>query len=180
MRRDFAVAVFLLMMSIGLPSVPLFAQDTNGQKASPQPAGTPPLRAYRLDFSLSEMDGGKKIDTRQYSIDVTNMGQHGRASAGTRVPVGTKTDGTPQYMEVETTINANLYERNGLTGVDVSCDVSSVAADQNAPSQRPILRTLSISGGTIIAEGKPTIIGQADDPNSKHQFQLEMTATELK
>jgi hypothetical protein len=44
----------------------------------------------------------------------------------------------------------------------------------------PVLRQLRISGATIVTTGKPIVIGVVDDPNSKRQFQLEVTATKLK
>ncbi len=33
---------------------------------------------------------------------------------------------------------------------------------------------------TPLVEGKPLLVGTADDPNSNREFQLEVTVTELK
>jgi len=37
-----------------------------------------------------------------------------------------------------------------------------------------------ISGSTILIYDKPMVVGAVDDPNSKRQYQLEVTATKIK
>ena len=44
----------------------------------------------------------------------------------------------------------------------------------------PVVREIKINGDTLLVVGKPIVIGSVDDPNSKKQFQLEVTATKLK
>ncbi len=44
----------------------------------------------------------------------------------------------------------------------------------------PVIRQIKITGDTLLAIGKPILIGSVDDPNSKRQFQLEVTVTKLK
>jgi hypothetical protein len=44
----------------------------------------------------------------------------------------------------------------------------------------PLLRQLRINASTVAMPGKPTVIGVVDDPNSKRQFQLEVTVTKLR
>jgi hypothetical protein len=44
----------------------------------------------------------------------------------------------------------------------------------------PIVRQIKISGSTLLVVAKPILIGSMDDPNSKRQFQLEVTVTKLK
>jgi hypothetical protein len=39
---------------------------------------------------------------------------------------------------------------------------------------------LKIEASTTATPGKPLIVGSVDDPNSKRQFQLELTVTRLK
>jgi hypothetical protein len=43
-----------------------------------------------------------------------------------------------------------------------------------------VVRQIKISGDTLLVVGKAIMIGSADDPNSKRQFQLEVTVTKLK
>jgi len=44
----------------------------------------------------------------------------------------------------------------------------------------PFVRQIKISGVTLLVTGKPIIIGSMDDPNSNREFQLEVTATNLR
>jgi hypothetical protein len=43
-----------------------------------------------------------------------------------------------------------------------------------------VLRQLNINASTLAVLGKPMIVGSVDDPNSKRQFQLEVTVTKLR
>jgi hypothetical protein len=43
-----------------------------------------------------------------------------------------------------------------------------------------VIRQLKISGSTLALLGKPMVMGSVDDPNSKRQFQLEVTMTKLR
>jgi hypothetical protein len=38
-----------------------------------------------------------------------------------------------------------------------------------------VVRQIKIDGDTLLVTGKPIMIGSVDDPNSKRQFQLEVT-----
>jgi hypothetical protein len=44
----------------------------------------------------------------------------------------------------------------------------------------PVIRQIKINGNTLLVVGKPILIGSVDDPNSKRQFQLEVTVTKLR
>jgi hypothetical protein len=43
-----------------------------------------------------------------------------------------------------------------------------------------VIRQLKIGGSTLVVVGKPMVLGIVDDPNSKRQFQLEVTMTKLR
>ena len=138
------------------------------------------LTPYRLDFSLHEMEDGKKINTRQYSMSLIQGVQFQELKIGTRVPVEMK-QGEIQYLDVGTNINARLQEIKSVLDLEVHADLSNFAVpDQASKTTMPVLRQLRISGTTIVMTGKPVVIGVVDDPNSKRQFQLEVTATKLK
>jgi len=136
--------------------------------------------AYRLDFSLSELEDGKKINTRQYAMNLVEGIQFQELKIGTRVPVEMK-QGEVQYLDVGTNISARLQDVKSALELEVRADLSNFAnVDQEQKSTMPVLRQLRISGTTIVTTGKPIVIGVVDDPNSKRQFQLEVTMTKLK
>jgi len=151
------------------------------------------IKPYRLDFSLNEMDDGKKINSRQYSMYLNAADPHGHFNRvtedpsakeikiGERVAVETG-QGQFQYLEVATRIKAGIMEQeNGLL-LDVTSDISRIADPEKAspPGSMPMLRQMNINASTVAGLGKPTVIGSVDDPGSKRQYQIEVTATKLK
>jgi len=151
------------------------AQDNN-----PAADRDKPVTPYRLDFSLHELEDGRKVNTRQYSMSLIQGVQWQELKIGTRVPVEMK-QGELQYLDVGTNINARLQEIKSVLDLEVHADLSNFAVpDQASKTTMPVLRQLRISGTTVVNTGKPVVIGVVDDPNSKRQFQLEVTATKLK
>jgi 3D (Asp-Asp-Asp) domain-containing protein len=152
------------------------AQESSKPSAEAQEK---PINAYRLDFSVNELEDGKKINSRQYSMNL-NSGDTNQIRIGTRVPVEAK-QGEFTYLDVGTTIKSRLRERDNGLMLDVWCDVSNFAlSDQQNQSPHPALRQLQINASTMVLPGKPMMVGSVDDPNSKRQFQLEVTVNRLK
>lgn len=159
------------------------------EQSKPDADATKAIYPYRLDFSFDEVEDGKKLNTRHYIMDLA--GEQGQEiKIGTRVPVVSggsaigphgEIDTQYQYIDVGTNIGAHL---NRLAGGDVqlrvNCEVSNM--DRMDPTSKlgPIIRQIKIEGSTLLAFGKPILIGSADDPNSKRQFQLEVTVTKLR
>src|SRR5690348_12852747 len=130
-----------------------------------------PIKPFRLDFSLNEIEDGKKINSRHYSMNLT-AGSADEIKIGTRVPVvfGPATT-VPQfqYLDVGTNIWANLREGGEEVQLEVRSEISNIdtnsAHDRN-PALPPIVRQIKISGSTLLVAGKPITIGSMDDPNS--------------
>jgi hypothetical protein len=140
-----------------------------------------PLEEYHLDFSLNEIEDGKKINSRQYSMNVaTNEGNE--IKIGTRVPVESK-EGEFQYLDVGTSLFARIGEMRGQTELTVRAETSSFAMAESNSEKRdlhPIIRQLKMGGTALLPLTKTVVIGSADDPNSKREFQLEVTVTKLR
>lgn len=147
------------------------------QKASEQK----PLEAYHLDFSINEFEDGKKTNSRQYAMNLSTT-EPGEIKIGTKIPVDTK-EGEYQYLDVGTSIWAQLREQRGQTMLVVRAEVSDFAIPEHGldkPDPHPALRQLKVSGSTLLPLTKPMVLVSVDDPNSKRQFQLEETVTKLK
>jgi hypothetical protein len=173
-KRNLSIAAFCFAVLMASAS----AQESNSAKA-PSSDVTTPMHNYRADYSLIESENGKKIDSRQYSV---NLSKDGRSmlQIGTKVPVETKADGTLQYLDANTQIVSRLIDHpNGLV-LDVSCNVTSIASDAASPTQRPVFRTFVIANDVVVTPGKSMVVGVADDPDSKRQFELDVTVMELK
>jgi 3D (Asp-Asp-Asp) domain-containing protein len=136
-----------------------------------------PVHAYRLDFSVRELEEGKTINTRQYSLNL-NADDPNEIKIGTRVPVESG-QGQYQYIDVGTSIWCRIGERPDGIPVSVKAEISNFAIPDHE-SGHPVIRQLKINASTLALLGKPMIIGSVDDPNSKRQFQLEVTVTKLK
>lgn len=156
---------------------------------------TEPDHTYRLEFTISELEDGKKINSRQYSMTLKS-GDDNEIKIGTRVPVEVKQTEI-QYLDVGTNIWCRLRDRAGeepsshglrdlsWLGNDVMLNVRSELSnfaipEQQSQSMRPTIRQIKIDSSTIVTTGKQMVVGSADDPNSKRQFQLEVLVTKLK
>src|SRR5215469_12216452 len=194
MRRT--IALFVAVISIGLACDLCSARAQDESKidtSKGQPPRIQPVQPYRLDFSFNEVADGKNVNTRHYSMDLT-AGDTNEIEIGTRVPVvtGSNNPSTPaavqyQYLDIGTNIWAQLREHGDELMLAVRSDVSNLdtnsvdgPAGERRPDLGPVIRQIKISGSTLLTTGKPILIGSMDDPNSKRQFQLEVTVTKLK
>jgi hypothetical protein len=191
MLKRIAVAGAMVVSLMLAPTISARAQDSAAKAAeAPEPG-----HAYRVDFVISEMEEGKKINSRQYGLNL-NAGESDQLKVGTRVPVEVK-QSEIQYLDVGTSVWCRLRDRSngqpsehGLRelswlGNDVmlnlTAEISNFAVpDQQGQSMRPAIRQMKIESSTIAVVGKQMVVGIVDDPNSKRQFQLEVTATRLK
>src|SRR5437660_12900381 len=185
MKKIVSVEALALALMFAGTSKPAWSQEAGSSKAAPEADKAP--HAYRLDFSVDEMEGGMKINMRQYSMNL-NSGHENQIKIGTRVQVGTK-QADFQYLDVGTNIWCRLRDRSDIASlgndvlVQVRTDISNFAIpDQQQEQQqgRPVLRQFSINASTLALVGKPTVMGSVDDPNSKRQFQLDITVTKLR
>lgn len=173
--------LILMMVAGGLWSAS--AQDS--ASARPSELQKSPA-AYRLDFTIMEFEDSKKINTRQYSMN-SKAGDSNEIKIGTRVPVEVK-EHEIQYLDVGVSLWCRLRDQADVPGLgtdvllNVKSDVSSIVPPEagRGESSTPPVRQVKIEASTIAALGKPTVVGAVDDPNSKHQYQLEVTATKLK
>ena len=155
----------------------------NAQTDAVKAADATAVNSYRLDYTLSELDDGKKINTRQYSMH-SRPADWNEIKIGTRVPI----EGEPgkfQYLDVGMNIRCRLDDQGtlgslGNVALSVRADLSNFAMPDQGQNIRPIIRQVHIEASTITGLGKPTVVGVVDDPNSKHQFQLEVVVTKLR
>jgi hypothetical protein len=139
------------------------------------------LAAFRLDFAVYESEDGKRINTRHYSMNlVPGFTVSNEIKIGTRLPVDTQ-KGEMQYIDVGTNIWSRMVEKGDSLQLEVRVDLSNFAnPEQENRTTMPLLRQLRIAASTVAALGKPVVVGVVDDPNSKRQFQLEVTVAKLK
>ena len=184
--------IAILMIVLGLVGfVPVgMAQDQshdNQEKTAEKPAAPKSLNAYRVDFLLTELEDGKKNNSRTYSL-MAREGILNKLRAGVRVPIATNM-GSPipqfQYLDVGMNIDCRVEEREGSLVLNAVADSSSFSlpGEPKAPgsvAERPVIRQMRSEINTVISLGKTTLISSMDDPSSKRRFQLEVTVTKVK
>ena len=173
MRKAICSTIVVLAI-LGGGAMRAWTQDSNVQ-----PSAEKRESAIHLEFSVNELEDGKKINVRHYSMNLT-AGSSKDLKIGTRVPVEAE-QGKFQYLDIGTSIHARIYGKEDAPLLDVQAEVTNLAvADQGGHGGQPIVRQMIISGSTILIYDKPMVVGAVDDPNSKRQYQLEVTATKIK
>lgn len=131
---------------------------------------------------ISELEDGRKVNSRSYSL----LGQEralNKLRVGAQVPVRESSGNSYQKFDIGTNIDCRFEERGGLLLLNTTLDLSELAlADgvKDANFLPPVNRQLRAEVATVIVPGKPTVISTMDDPDSKREFQVEITATKVK
>ena len=171
MRRVLVGLVSCFLMLSGHYS---FAQEAKTQAA-------PVKRAWKFEFTVSEVEAGKVINERRYSMLMLGQGRES-IRAGNQVPIVTSVNNTvsTQYMDVALGIDCEVHETSqGITPVRVIFEISSLAGDQTRGSDNPVTRFVRGSSNFMLNPGKKEVIITADDVNTKRQYQVAFLATQL-
>lgn len=145
---------------------------------------TSPQQFYRLDFLVKQLDHGRAIDSRNYTMEVS-LAQSGglvphtsSIRTGTKVPVQTD-PGKYQYIDVGVNIDCQHVRSAGDgLAMEVAADVSDVAKQSptNAYSI-PLIRQDRWDSDVFVPLHKQTVLFTSDDPASTSAMELDVTAT---
>ncbi len=88
MRKVMGIWLVVVSMTLWCGLTPLLAQEEtkpgSGDGKAKAERFEMPAHAYRIDFSVNELEDGKKINSRHYSMDLTS-GERNQLKIGTRV-----------------------------------------------------------------------------------------------
>jgi len=149
------------------------------QAASPQTAPSTSQHAvahyYRLNFVLRELDEAKLINQRAYTMTLASEGVEScRLRAGSRIPIGHDKD--VSYVDIGVNLDVRGKEAGDALQLEVTAEVSSSGGENGATAGvPPVIRQVRSQGTILAAIGKPIAVFTADDPASKHRFELEVT-----
>jgi hypothetical protein len=187
-NKTVLAGALLAALAVALGSNNGWTQELSASTKSTTQEPAKPLEAFRLDCSINELEDGKKVNSRQYAMNL-NANDANEIKIGSRIPVEPK-PGEFQYLDIGTSVWARLETRNDQLGLSVRAELSNFASaglgtppTPEKPQEhdpRPVIRQLKINASTLVLLGKPMVVGIVDDPNSKRQFQLEVTVTKLK
>ena len=141
-----------------------------------------PKRTYRLTYTITEMDGGKRVGTQHFALIVVS-GQKTTLKQGSKVPVvtGTFNSGSSQaetqvtYLDVGLNIDAALEESANGVRLQTKAEQSSIAEERSAlGTQDPMVRQTVLEGTSILTAGKPLVLGSLDIPGSTRHQDIEV------
>lgn len=137
-------------------------------------------KAYRLTYTISEIEGGKRTGTQNLVLIVISGGKT-ELKQGSRIPVVTGTgDATSsahnsqvQYVDVGLNIEASL---DGMR-LDTKIEQSSLAEEKSGVGpQDPIVRQTALEEMVTLMPGKPLVLGSLDIPGSTRHQEIEVVS----
>jgi len=142
-----------------------------------------PKQAYRLTYTISEMDSGKRIGVQHFAMIVAGGGRT-TLKNGSRVPIATVGSASGPsiaqssqvtYIEVGLSIDATLDEFTTGARLRTKVEQSSVAEERSGlGAQDPIVRQTTIEGTSFLTPGKPLVLGSVDVSGSTRHLDVEV------
>jgi hypothetical protein len=166
-------------MAVLFVAVLATAATAGAQNDSPRPKTA---EFFRLDFALKEMDGSAPVRTYAYQMMIASNYGTSSIRSGAKVPVSADNKGAFTYIDVGVKLDVRQLNvtKDGLE-FDIVAELSGVlTAGSAAPTAKnPMIYQTQLNSRAEIPVGKPTVIFSSDDPSSKHQLHLEVTATPI-
>jgi len=148
-----------------------------------------PRRTYRLTYTLTEIDDGKRVGTQHFSM-VLVSGQRTTMKEGSKIPVATGTvseNGSPStqtqftYLDIGLNFDATLDESVNGVRLRSKAEQSSLGTDKIiAGINEPVVRQAVLEGTSILTPGKPLILGSLDLPDSTRRMDIEVVMDVVK
>ena len=147
-----------------------------------------PKKSFRLTFTITESDSGKKIGVQHTSM-VVAAGQRTTIKNGSKVPVATGTYNSSgastqtqfTYLDVGINIDATLTEASGGAQLKAKVEQSSATEDKEiAGIHEPIVRQSVMEGVSLLQIGKPEVVGSLDISGSTRHIDIEVVMEPVK
>jgi len=136
-----------------------------------------PRKTYRLTYSITELDGGKRVGVQHFAMIVTS-GQRTVAKQGSRVPIvtGSNTDGSQvQYLDVGLNFNAMLDQDANGAKLSTKVEQTNVAEERSGVGpQDPVVRQTILESTSFLLPGKPQVLGSLDVPGSTRHMDIDV------
>ena len=138
--------------------------------------------AYRLEYTLTEMDGNKKVGSQRYVVAADPDAPRSRISQQSTVHVGSANGGS--YVSEETGIAIFAALRQFSNGLELDSSVSQTTLAAASPDTQgrllpPEIRESKLSNTVLLSENKPVVIGQIDIPGTTHFLQIQVELTKI-
>ncbi len=139
-----------------------------------------PRKAFHVTYLFTEFDGGKRLDSQQYSLDVME-GDRSELKQGTKVPIVTGTfSHDSSSSETQTQFeDVGLHIEASIDGMRLSTKIerSSLSDEKSGVGpQDPIIRQSVLQGGMLLPLGKPVALGSLEVPGATRRQEVEVSA----
>ena len=141
-------------------------------------------KTYRLTYTITELDGGKSVGVRHLTLIVVSR-ERMMLKQGSRVPIVTgsfdsgssKQNTQVQYVDVGLNIDASLEGFNDGVRLHTKMEQSSVADEKSSVAvQDPVIRQTVLEETSMLALGKPLVLGALDVPGTTRHMDVEVVA----
>ena len=139
------------------------------------------VAVYRLNFALREMESGKNLSTRNYTLLAVPQ-SNTKLNVGAKVPVPAAGNSAQfSYVDVGVSVRARVQERDGRLLLNAEVEMSNIGAErENSARPAPRIQQLRSDIDTIIPVGQATPVITLDDPAGPRHYEIEVTATRVK
>jgi type II secretory pathway component GspD/PulD (secretin) len=143
-----------------------------------------PQRSYRLTYTLTELDNGKRTSSQRYVL-IAAAGERVIFKQGNRIPIVTGTfdkenstqNTQVQYLDVGLTIEARADGSEDGAKVSTKVEEAAVGEERSGfGAQDPVIHQTELNGASMLTMGKPLVLGSLDVPGSTRRMEVELTA----
>jgi hypothetical protein len=165
------LAAFLCGLVAAQEQTKTDAKPAETKQATPEK----PVNWYRVDLVVHELEAGKRVNTRYYTLLVADDGRPMESKTGSRVQIAVGSEF--RYFDIGMYIRSSASQRGGQLSLYTHIDWSSLAPEPAADG-RPVIRNLMAdSVAQISVLGKPILVSSTDDSVSQRRYQVEATVT---
>ena len=183
-KPPYAFVTSALLLALAVPAAPGQAPDAAQSSVQSRAQGSGPVHTYRLTFTVTESDSGKRIGVQHFAMTAV-PNQRITLKQGSKIPVATggysqnSAPGTEYqftYLDVGLNCDATLTERPDGVEAAIKVEQSSVAdTSVIADVKEPVIRQAVLENSAILKPGVPVMMGSLDVPGSTRHMDIEVT-----
>jgi type II secretory pathway component GspD/PulD (secretin) len=142
-------------------------------------------KSYRLTYTITELDGGKRVGVQHYSMIVTD-GQRSVMKQGNKIPVvtgsysngstgGSGLESQVTYLDIGMNFDATLDAHGDGGRLRTKVEQLGMAEEKSGVGpQDPIVRQSAMESTVNLAPGKPVVLGSLDVPGSTRHLDVDV------
>jgi len=188
MQKRIVTALTLVLVLAGATCVWGAAAQESAKEEVPQLKS---IDSYNVEFTVNELDNGKKINSRTYSMQIPNIPlprlapgsppwtEWKRLRVGSQVPIPAGEKGFT-YKDVGMDIDCRYFLMpNGKLTMATNWDYTSLGSDQERNNPTPVFRHVRSEVEAVVSLDKPAVISEVDDVASTHRYVFEVKVTRI-